>query len=456
MEDLKILASSIAQISEEKGISYDTILEVIEQALAAAYKKDNDRRGENIQAKLDPKTGKVKLWQILEVLDNDMIYSEEELENLRKNQEDSKEKKVENQEIFEEEEDRKVRFNPKKHIMLEDAKEEKSDIKAGEELSRNLKTEEGYGRIAAQTAKQVILQRLKEAERNAIVEEYKAKEGEVVSGVVQRVEGSNVFFDIGKTLGVLASAEQIPGEIYTVGQRFRLYLTSVESGSRGPTIILSRSYPKFVTKLFEIEVPEVSAGQVEIKSIAREAGFRTKVAVTSTEEGIDPIGAMVGQRGTRVMAVINGLGGEKIDIIQWSDNPDDFISNALSPAKISEVKIEEKGKATAIVPEDQLSLAIGKGGQNVRLAARLTGWKIDVKAEGTKDAVEIEEEEEEKEQSEKDDKKKAKKGKKNGKEIKKESETEEKEIPKKEAKKKIKKIKKEIKKEKEKIKKIKE
>jgi len=402
MEDLKILASSIAQISEEKGISYDTILEVIEQALAAAYKKDNDRRGENIQAKLDTETGKVKLWQILEVVDNDMIYSEEELEELKKNQEEKKLAHIatqsvvggkggEEQETSEEEETKKIRFNPKKHIMLDEAKEEKPDIKAGEQLLISLKTEADYGRIAAQTAKQVILQRLKEAERNAILEEYKSKEGEVVSGIVQRVEGSNIFFDIGKALGVLVSAEQIPGETYTVGQRFRLYLSSVESGSRGPTIILSRSYPKFVTKLFEIEVPEVSTGQVEIKSIAREAGFRTKVAVASTEEGIDPIGAMVGQRGTRVMAVINGLGGEKIDIIQWSKDSDEFISNALSPAKISEVKIEEKGKATAIVPEDQLSLAIGKGGQNVRLAARLTGWKIDVKAEGAKEAIKIEE-----------------------------------------------------------------
>jgi N utilization substance protein A len=435
MEDLKILASSIAQISEEKGISYDTILEVIEQALAAAYKKDNDRRGENIQAKLDPETGKVKLWQILEVVDNDMIYSEEELEDLKKNQEEKREERADKEEISEEEEDKKIRFNPKKHIMLEEAKEEKSDIKAGEQLLISLKTEEGYGRIAAQTAKQVILQRLKEAERNAILEEYKSKEGEVVSGIVQRVEGSNIFFDIGKALGVLVSAEQIPGETYTVGQRFRLYLSSVESGSRGPTIILSRSYPKFVTKLFEIEVPEVSAGQVEIKSIAREAGFRTKIAVASTEEGIDPIGAMVGQRGTRVMAVINGLGGEKIDIIQWSEDPDEFISNALSPAKVSEVKIEEKGKATAIVPEDQLSLAIGKGGQNVRLAARLTGWKIDVKAEGAKESAKIEEEEKEVEEKAKT-----------------ESKTETKEKLKKESKKKTKKVKKA----KEKIKKIKE
>ncbi|MEA3453192.1 MAG: transcription termination factor NusA [Patescibacteria group bacterium] len=441
MEDLKVLASSISQIAEEKGISYDTILEVIEQALAAAYKKDNDRRGENIQAKLDPKTGKVKLWQVLEVVDDSMIYSEEELEELKNSFEEKTEKEIP------EEEDKKVRFNPKKHIMLKDAKEEKPKIKAGEELVINLKTEEGYGRIAAQTAKQVILQRLKEAERNAILDEYKSKEGEVVSGIVQRLEGTNVFFDIGKALGILVPAEQIPGEIYSVGQRFRLYLTSVESGSRGPTIVLSRSYPKFVTKLFEIEVPEVSAGQVEIKSIAREAGFRTKIAVASTEEGIDPIGAMVGQRGTRVMAVINGLGGEKVDIIQWSDDPDEFISNALAPAKISEVKVEEKGKATAIVPEDQLSLAIGKGGQNVRLAARLTGWKIDVKAEGAKDAEEIEEEGIEEEGIEEEPSKKTKGKDKENKKVKKEAKkeakekTKEKKVSKKEVKKKTKKVK---------------
>ncbi len=406
MEDLKVLASSISQIAEEKGISYDTVIGVIEQALAAAYKKDNDRKGENIQAKLNPETGEIKFWQILEVVNEDMIYSEEELEELKDKQETQREK------ITEEDsgdEDKKVRFNIRKHIILTEAKERDPKIKAGEELSIPMEADASYGRIAAQTAKQVILQRLKEAERNAILEEYKSKEGEVVSGIVQRIEGNSVFFDIGKALGVLMPAEKIPGEDYTVGQRMNLYLKSVESTSRGPNMTLSRAYPKFVTKLFEIEVPEVATGQVEIKSIAREPGFRTKLAVASTEEGIDPIGAMVGQRGTRVMAVINGLGGEKIDIIQWSDKPDDFISNALSPAKVSEIKVEEKGKATAIVPEDQLSLAIGKGGQNVRLAARLTGWKIDVKAEGDKEVAETEEKEVEKEKKEKKAKKKTEK-----------------------------------------------
>jgi len=427
MEDLKAFASSIAQIAEEKGISYDAIIEVIETALAAAYKKDNDRKGENIRAKLDPETGEVKFWQVLEVVDKDMVYSEEELEELRKKQEAEEEGAEKKSFAEEDKEEKKIRFNPKRHIMLEDAQKKKSKIKPGEELLIPLETADDYGRIAAQTAKQVILQRLKEAERNAVLEEFKSKEGEVVSGIVQRQEGSNVYFDIGKALGALTPAEQIPGETYKIGQRFRLYLKSVEATSKGPMIILSRAYPKFISKLFEIEVPEVSAGQVEIKSIAREPGFRTKVAVASTEEGVDPIGAMVGQRGTRVTAVINSLGGEKIDIIQWSDDPEEFISNALSPAKVSEVKIEEKGKATAIVPEDQLSLAIGKGGQNVRLAAHLTGWKIDVKTETGREPVGVEETEEE--ESEKKPKGKPK--------------VKSKENPKKEIKKKAKKVKKE-------------
>lgn len=393
MEDIKALASSISQIAEEKGIPFETVIDVIEQALAAAYKKDNDRKGENIRAKLEPQTGGVKFWQVFEVVDEDMIYSEEELEELKLKAEEMGETEEE-QERGEEEKDgeeKKVRFNSKKHIMLEEAKKTEPKIKVNEEFLVPLEADTDYGRIAAQTAKQVILQRLKEAERNAVLEEYKSKEGEVVSGVVQRIEGPNVFFDIGKTLGVLIPAEQIQGENYYVGQRLRLYLRSVEATPKGPTIVLSRAYPKFVSKLFEIEVPEVSSGQVEIKSIAREPGFRTKVAVSTNEEGIDPIGAMVGQRGTRVMAVINSLSGEKIDIILWSDNVEEFISNSLSPAKVLEVQVEEKGKATVIVAEDQLSLAIGKGGQNVRLAARLTGWKIDIQVEGTDSPVETEE-----------------------------------------------------------------
>jgi len=379
MEDLKALTTSVAQIAEEKGIEKEAILEVIETALAAAYKKDNDRKGENIQAKLDAKTGAVEFWQVLDIVDESMIYSEEELEELKESEEEIPE------------EERKIRFNPKKHILINEAIQRDKNAKTGEELKLPLKAEASYGRIAAQTAKQVILQRLKEVERNAVLDEYKDKEGEIISGTIQRVEGKNIFFDIGKTLGILLPLEQIPGEHYRVGDRYRLFLKSIEPGPRGPSIILSRAYPKFVTKLFEIEVPEVSAGQVEIKSIAREPGYRTKIAVEAIEEGIDPIGAMVGQRGTRVMAVINSLNGEKIDIILWDEDPEQFIINALSPAKITEVKIKEKEEALAVVPEDQLSLAIGKGGQNVRLAARLTGWKIDIQAEGTSTPISAEE-----------------------------------------------------------------
>lgn len=431
MEDLKTLASSINQIAEEKGISQDKIIEVIEMALAAAYKKDTDRKGENIRAKFNSDTGKVKFWQVLEVLDDSMIYSEEELEQLKKEAEleqdkpeaEEKQEKQEEEKEEEKEKEKKVRFNSKQHIMIEEAKEREPKIQVGQELIIPLKAEASYGRIAAQTAKQVILQRLKEAERDIIYKEFKDKEEEVVSGIVQRIEGKNAFFDLGKTIGILPAGEQISGESYRIGERQHLLIKSVEPSSKGPIVILSRVYPKLVTKLFEIEVPEVSSGQVEIKSVAREAGFRTKIAVHSTEDGIDAIGAMVGQRGTRVVAVINSLNGEKIDIIEWSDKVEEFISNALSPAKVLDVDIKEKGQALAIVSEDQLSLAIGKGGQNVRLAAKLTGWKIDVKIEGKEEVIQIEDVEEEKnEDKETEEKKEEKKEEREKKEKKKKKE----------------------------------
>ncbi|GAI22514.1 unnamed protein product, partial [marine sediment metagenome] len=229
-------------------------------------------------------------------------------------------------------------------------------------------------------SKTSILQKIKEAEREEILKEYKSKEGEIVSGIVQRIEQESIFFDIGKTSGILPKSEQIPGEFYRPGQRLKLYIIKVEESAKGPVIFLSRAYPKLISKLFELEAPEVSSKQVLIKSIAREPGSRTKLAVTTDEEGVDPIGSMVGQRGTRILAVINELGGEKIDIIEWSDKSEEYIINSLSPAKVAEVKIMPKNKAVALVPEDQLSLAIGKNGQNVRLAAKLTGWKIDVRS----------------------------------------------------------------------------
>lgn len=372
--DLKTFTSAITQIAEEKGIPQEKVIETIELAIAAAYKKEYGRKGQIIKAHLNPKTGKVKFWQIKLVVDRDMIYSEEELEEMRK-------KRMQGVEALEgqEGEAKKVRFNEERHIMIEDARKIKPDVKPGDELTFDLESREDYGRIAAQTAKQVILQKIREAERENILSEYKAKEGELISGIIQRIDSKNVYFDIGKTVAVLPKEEQIPGEFYRPGQRMRLYCLSVQDTPRGPSVIVSRAYPKFLSKLFEMEVPEIASGSVVIKSIAREAGSRSKIAVASEQEGIDSIGAMVGQRGTRVTAVINELGGEKIDIIQYSEKPEEYIANALSPSRVIEVRIMPKNTALAIVPAEQLSLAIGKDGQNVRLAAKLTGWKIDVR-----------------------------------------------------------------------------
>ncbi len=379
--DLKNFTSAIAQIAEEKGISSEKIIESIETAIAAAYKKDYGEKGQIIKGKLDQKTGAVKFWQVKIVVDDKMIYSEKELEEMGESTSASEEASAD-----------KVRFNPEKHIMLEDAirqlAKEKKTIKAGEELEIPLTAKKDYGRIAAQTAKQVVLQKIREAEREMVLEEYKSKEGDIASGIVQRIEGRNVYVDIGKTLGLMPREEQVYGEFYKTGQRLKFYIMKVDETPRGPIVLLSRAYPKLISRLFELEVPEIAQGQVEIKAIAREAGSRSKVAVESNEDGIDPIGSAVGQRGTRVMAIINELGGEKIDIIEWSENPDEFITNALSPAKVEEVRILPKNRALCIVPEDQLSLAIGKEGQNVRLAAKLTGWKIDVRTPADADEAE--------------------------------------------------------------------
>jgi len=393
--DIKSFTSAITQIAEEKGIPQEKVIESIEQAIAAAYKKDYGEKGQVIKAKLEPETGNVKFWQVKLVVDKSMIFSEEELEEL-------KEKKIES---AEEGEEKKVRFNLERHIMVQEARKIKPKIKAGDELEIALQTKADYGRIAAQTAKQVILQKIREAEKEAVLSEYQSKEGEIISGIVQRVEGRNIFFDIGKTFGILTREEQVPGEFYRSGQRLKVYILKVEKTPKGPVVFLSRAYPKLISKLFELEVPEISSGQVQIKSIAREAGSRSKIAVSSSVEGIDPIGSAVGQRGTRVMAVINELGGEKIDIIEYSEDPSKYIINSLSPAKVLEVKIMPKNKALAIVPEDQLSLAIGKEGQNVRLAAKLTGWKIDVRASEAEEGEEVKEKTEKKEEPEKKEKK---------------------------------------------------
>ena len=371
--DIKSFKGALAQIAEERGISPERVIETIEAAIATAYKKDYGEKGQKIKAKFNPTSGDVKFWQIKLVVDNSMLYTDEEIEEMKEN------KIIPQDEARAgEEAPKKYVFNPEKHIMLIDAKKDYPKIKIGEEIEIPLVSKQDYGRIAAQTAKQVILQKIREAEKETISLEYKSKEGEIVSGIVQRIEGHTVFVDIGKTLGILNREEQIPGEFYRPSQRLKLYIMKVEDSPKGSMIMLSRAYPKLISKLFELEVPEIASGTVVIKSIAREPGFRTKIAVVSNEEGVDPIGACVGQRGTRIMAVINELGGEKIDVIPFDEKPEKFIANSLAPAKIVSVKVEDKNTATVFVPEDQLSLAIGKEGRNVRLASNLTGWKIDI------------------------------------------------------------------------------
>ncbi len=274
---------------------------------------------------------------------------------------------------------RRVRFNPERHIRIEEASDSHPGAKPGDEIEFPLEPKYEFGRIASQTAKQVIIQHIREAEREATYDEYKGREGEVVAGVVQRIEGRNVYLELGRGIGILPQDEQIPHEHYRIGERLKALVLAVEKETRGPGIFLSRTHPKFLAKLFSIEVPEITAGTVEIKEIAREAGSRSKVAVASNDPAVDPVGSLVGQRGVRVSAVINEIGGEKIDIIEWADDPATFVSNALSPSKVLAVElVGPRREARAIVPDEQLSLAIGKGGQNVRLAAKLTGWKIDV------------------------------------------------------------------------------
>jgi N utilization substance protein A len=279
------------------------------------------------------------------------------------------------------EDDGKIYFNEEHHMLLKDAKLIKRGVVAGEELIFPLETKEDYGRIAAQTAKQVIVQKIREAEKESVYQEFSTMLNNVVSGRVQRVEGGNVFVDLGRTTAILPREEQIPGERYRQGERIKAYLYAIEETPKGVNIRLSRSHPQFITKLFEMEAPEIANGVVEIKNIAREAGARSKIAVTSHEENIDPVGSCVGQRGVRVNTITNELGGEKIDIIEWSDKAEQFITNSLSPAKVAKVEIDEQNHQAQIdVDDDQFSLAIGKGGQNVRLAAKLTGYKLDIRS----------------------------------------------------------------------------
>ena len=277
------------------------------------------------------------------------------------------------------EEERKVRFNPEQHIYLENAKRIKTDAELEEELVFPLENQTDFGRIAAQTAKQVIIQKIREAEKGYLSEKFGDKQGSIISGTVQRVERGTIFVDLGKAEGVIPFGEQIKSERYKTGDRISGYLYSVDEGGRGVFLRISRTHPEFLKRLFEREVPELVDGVIEIKHVAREPGFRSKIAVVSFEDDVDPIGALVGQNGSRVSTVTSELSGERVDIIEWSEDVDDFIKQSLSPAEVLSLEVNEEEKSARVeVSEDQFSLAIGRGGQNVRLAARLTGYKIDI------------------------------------------------------------------------------
>ncbi|MBU0897696.1 MAG: transcription termination factor NusA [Patescibacteria group bacterium] len=367
------IISAIKQICDEKGLSYESVVETIESALAAAYRKDFGEKNQNIKVVFNSENGKSVVYDVKTVVDD---LPEEIINPV----ESAQVAEVLDGGVDEEAEERK--FNPKTQIQLSDAKILKKSAKIDDEIKTELEVHESYGRMAAQTAKQVIIQKLREAEREMIFSDFKSKEHEVIAGVVQRLEGRVVLVDLDRTIGVLPPEEQIYGEKYNQGDRIKVYVKAVNLTSRGSEIILSRTSEEILKKVFYLEIPEISNNLIEIKAVAREAGSRSKVAVLATGENIDPIGSCVGQRGSRIQTVIKELGGEKIDVIEYDEEPIKFIANALAPAKVLSIKLDEKEKrAIVTVSDDQLSLAIGRNGQNVRLAAHLTGWKLDLVGE---------------------------------------------------------------------------
>ena len=380
MLNAKQFAFAITQIAEEKNIPEDKIIEVIESAIAAAYKKDYAEKSQIIKAKFNKDSGIFSIFRhktVVNVDEEGYIVLEE-----GQNAEDLGSTPEENADGI-----RKIRFNPDRHIALADAKEIQADIKEGEEIVEELEPREDFGRIAAQTAKQVLMQKIREIERTTAFDTYKDRVGEVIVGTIQRMDRGIIFVDLGKGVGLLFPSEQVYADNYRIGNRHKFLIQNVETTDREPNIVLSRRSTDFVKTLFALEVPEIFAGSVEIVSIARDAGVRTKLAVKANGEGIDPVGSCVGQRGTRVQSVINELGGEKLDIIEYSDNTEDYIKSAIAPAQVESITIDQDNRqATVIVPQDQLSLAIGGSGQNVRLASRLTGYDINLNPDSKKEA----------------------------------------------------------------------
>jgi len=385
------ITRAIQAICDEKNLDYNVVMETIEAALAAAYRKDFGNRQQNIKVKFDPETMDMQVWDVKEIVANiDPEELEKAQEELAARREAAKE---EGRELTEEETADLPRFNPKNQMMLAEAKEINKKAKIGEILEIKLEVPSAFGRMAAQTAKQVVIQKLREAERNNVFDDLKKQEGEMVQGVIQRRDRTGVVVvDLGKTTGILPQNEQLEHDNYRPGARMRFYIEAVNMGTRGLEVIISRSSKKMVESVFVQEIPEVGSGVVVVKAIARDPGNRSKVAVFTADESIDPIGACIGQRGSRINTIIEELAGEKIDVIKWSDNAVEFIKSALSPAKVMSVDLNEELKeAVATVAPDQFSLAIGRGGQNVRLAADLTGWKIKVMEDSSGSAVSSEE-----------------------------------------------------------------
>lgn len=409
------ISTAIDQICQEKKLSKERVLEAIEQALASAYRKDFGNKQQNLKVIFDPETTKIQVFDEKTVVE-DLPQEEEEEEKEEEKKEDEEEKK---------------RFNPKTEIQISEIKKDSDwknidqkakKIKIGDIVQKKLEIPSDFGRIAAQTAKQVIIQRLREAERDTIYEKYKELEGTVINGIIQRRERYSFLIDLGDATAFFPPQEQIRQESYRPEQKIKFYLLSVEKTPKGPEIIVSRRHSDILIELFKMEIPEIANDSIQIKGIAREPGFRSKIAVYTEEESIDPIGACIGQRGVRIQTIINEIGGEKIDIIEYDEDPEKFIINALAPAKIYSLKVNEKEKtALAEIKKDQLSLAIGRDGQNVRLASKLTGWKIDIKEkkEEKEEEEKKEDKKEEKEEKEKSEKKEDKKEKKEDKEKKK-------------------------------------
>jgi transcription termination/antitermination protein NusA len=381
MIDLKTINTVLGEF-EDRGIGRATMIDAIESAMATAYKREYGKRGQVVRAKLDLNTGTIAFEQVKTVVDDTTVRfpapdEEVEEEHLALHHPhsgwsgDHAERDLAEGEL--------PRFDAEKHILLADAKLMKRGAEVGEEIIFPLEPQDDFGRIAAQTAKQVVIQKVREAEKLSMMEEFGEKKGQIVSGIVQRMERGAIFVDLGRTTGIIPYEEQIPGERYRMGERIRAYLYAVDEGFRGVYLRLSRAHPKFVVKLFELEAPELASGAIEVKALAREPGSRTKIALASLDPHVDPVGSLVGQRGVRVSIVMSELGGERIDIIEWNDDAKEFVKEALSPATPLEVVLDEADhRAKVTVAEDEQSLAIGRGGQNVRLAAKLTGWNIDI------------------------------------------------------------------------------